>query len=358
MSKKYDLSSILQLIRGHEIYFANALQDAFGVEVTWDASNTNILATCVEPELLQIFDQSFKNLCSNPDSVRALLPCIPSCTIDITTQAQLIIGENNSVIKWLEREYAVSAQIRRNPADNKILLQATASTNEAIELFERTISYSIQNPLSFSDRLKERMSKKVHMFVDVSNILLGAQFMKTGERDHNISIAVPNIVELVTGLRSAEQRVAVGSIPSRENPFWREWEQLNFKIYVMERVGATGHTREQGVDDVLHAQMLQTVSSNYSSPRTVVLLTGDGNSNYERTSFPEVLERAMINGWSVELWSWSLSTSNVYKRFKDFYPNRCTMLRSHSVLFFRALHLFDLTWTSCIPRISEISNEH
>jgi hypothetical protein len=42
-------------------------------------------------------------------------------------------------------------------------------------------------------------------------------------------------------------------------------------------------------------------------------VTGDGNSNEGRTTFPECVEQALRNNWSVELFSWRRSTSQVYE---------------------------------------------
>ena len=43
----------------------------------------------------------------------------------------------------------------------------------------------------------------------------------------------------------------------------------------------------------------------------LVLVTGDGNSNYNRASFPEVVGKALEKGWKVEVWSWKAATAQV-----------------------------------------------
>lgn len=42
------------------------------------------------------------------------------------------------------------------------------------------------------------------------------------------------------------------------------------------------------VDDLLHAAIQEDILKTFPTPRTLVLLTGDGNTNGGRTSFPKV----------------------------------------------------------------------
>ena len=79
--------------------------------------------------------------------------------------------------------------------------------------------------------------------------------------------------------------------------------------------------KEQAVDDILHASMMDTILKFSETPhrRTIVLVTGDGNRNHERTTFPDVLEQALRKGFKVELWCWQNSASSVYTRFKKEY---------------------------------------
>ncbi len=48
--------------------------------------------------------------------------------------------------------------------------------------------------------------------------------------------------------------------------------------------------------------MMADAINKYPEPRTIVLLTGDGNNKNSRTSFPEVLLDALRRGWQIELW--------------------------------------------------------
>ena len=53
---------------------------------------------------------------------------------------------------------------------------------------------------------------------------------------------------------------------------------------------------------------------------------GDGNNNERRgTSFPEVVEQALLRGWRVELWSWKSSLSAVYTQYSSTYPTHFSL---------------------------------
>lgn len=57
---------------------------------------------------------------------------------------------------------------------------------------------------------------------------------------------------------------------------------------------------------MLHSQMLHrvlTFKNNQNTQQVLVLVTGDGNLNENRTTFPGVVEEALKNNWKVEVWS-------------------------------------------------------
>jgi hypothetical protein len=51
----------------------------------------------------------------------------------------------------------------------------------------------------------------------------------------------------------------------------------------------------------------------------IALVTGDGNNNKGRASFPDHIETALLNGLWVELYAWAGSLSSVYGKFEDEY---------------------------------------
>jgi hypothetical protein len=71
----------------------------------------------------------------------------------------------------------------------------------------------------------------------------------------------------------------------------------------------------------------------------MVILTGDGNSNSERNSFPDVIQQALLNGWPVELWTWKDSASGVYQNFQSNYGRKQAKKEGSSGFF--TLRLLD-----------------
>ncbi|GAB7360527.1 hypothetical protein MBLNU230_g8476t1 [Neophaeotheca triangularis] len=69
---------------------------------------------------------------------------------------------------------------------------------------------------------------------------------------------------------------------------------------------------EQGVDEMLHLQMLQSIID-VEKPATMVLATGDAAQAEYSDGFMAMAERALIKGWSVELVTWSGNVNGMYK---------------------------------------------
>jgi hypothetical protein len=70
---------------------------------------------------------------------------------------------------------------------------------------------------------------------------------------------------------------------------------------------------EQGVDEILQMKMMESVLDSLT-PGTIVLATGDGAKAEYSGGFLKAVERALRNGWNVELVSWSQGTSSLYKK--------------------------------------------
>lgn len=142
------------------------------------------------------------------------------------------------------------------------------------------------------------VARSVHVFVDHSNAVFGAS--RAGTR-----LDVGQLVDHVEGARDVKERVVIGS---RGIDRTRSiWEQLGYSVSADSRRGP-----ERFVDDALHAQLMRTAAKRFEPPRVIALVTGDGNSNEGRTTFPECVEEALRLSWHVELYAWRSSTSQVY----------------------------------------------
>ena len=64
---------------------------------------------------------------------------------------------------------------------------------------------------------------------------------------------------------------------------------------------------------------MQTATKCFGPPRTIALVTGDGNRNEGRTSFPACIEIALKHGWRVELHTWRATMNRIYHKFEGEY---------------------------------------
>ncbi|KFY67286.1 hypothetical protein V496_01656 [Pseudogymnoascus sp. VKM F-4515 (FW-2607)] len=194
----------------------------------------------------------------------------------------------------------------------------------------------------------------IHVFVDSSNIAIGfAEALKRARGiDKNEFTKLPPLAYHSLALimergRGVAKRVLVGS--SRDNvrlDYMYEAAQCGYEVSALERVekfkeakesdiekykrlGANGNitssgsggeaplnafktVTEQGVDEILHMKMLESmVDTDY--PSTMVVATGDAAVAEYSSGFLKNVERALERGWKVELVAWKRSMSYAYR---------------------------------------------
>ncbi|KAI2730432.1 hypothetical protein CBS147332_2284 [Penicillium roqueforti] len=195
-------------------------------------------------------------------------------------------------------------------------------------------------------------SRPIHVFVDMSNIMVGFHDSVKASRNIPPSTRIPrahmsfaNLALIMERGRQAAKRVLVGSdhLPSVD-----EAERLGYEACILERVhkvksitprrtiksrkyassfqgGSSGPETvatsgerwvEQGVDEILHLKILESILDTVH-PATIVLATGDAAVAEFSGGFMKMVERGLQRGWNVELVSFSQGTSNAYRK-KDF----------------------------------------
>ncbi|KAI2602700.1 hypothetical protein GGR54DRAFT_623410 [Hypoxylon sp. NC1633] len=70
--------------------------------------------------------------------------------------------------------------------------------------------------------------------------------------------------------------------------------------------------KEQGVDENLHLNMMDTMWDNIHDPGTMVLATGDAAEAEFSPGFLHYATQALDNGWNVELITWKRTTSSAW----------------------------------------------
>ncbi|KAI1659416.1 hypothetical protein F4813DRAFT_379745 [Daldinia decipiens] len=214
----------------------------------------------------------------------------------------------------------------------------------------------------------------VHIFVDMSNIFIG--FCESYKISRQIPltrrISIPpfsfkTLALVMERARNVQKRVLAGSIYGVANnnpqtswpPYFLEAEQLNYKMNVFSRVrkrkvspnkpkgrGRTPTERsdeageisedvtyevrngEQGVDENLHLNMMDSMWDNMSRPGTMVLATGDAAEAEFSGGFLQYAIRALEKGWKLELVTWKRPLSSAWTdpKFLKKYRNQFSII--------------------------------
>ncbi len=193
----------------------------------------------------------------------------------------------------------------------------------------------------------------VHVFIDISNISIGFHdCLKTSRgfsqeaRVQRIPMNFHNFSLVLERGRPAAKRVVVGS---DSNSVTDQAKALGYETNILERVhkakemtprqkkytsrsaGETSGSEtntglssrrvekwvEQAVDEILHLKILESLIDHSDKPSTIVLATGDAAEAEYSGGFLRMVERALEKGWMVELVSFRLNTSSLYRR-KEF----------------------------------------
>ncbi|KAF2661688.1 hypothetical protein K491DRAFT_687094 [Lophiostoma macrostomum CBS 122681] len=208
-------------------------------------------------------------------------------------------------------------------------------------------------------------STGIHVFVDASNILIGLRnTLRDMRRDTYVEMSFDCLALLLERRRPVSKRVYAGSTrasathastekftelagavgyeqniyeqvlkvrePTEKQLFFRDVEKYGYAKAIQMRDGSGSDSEtgpppttpppapkwvEQGVDESLHLKMCQSIIDT-QVPTTMVLATGDGAAAEYSDGFLAQVERALKNGWKVELVSWKQQTNSGYKNRK------------------------------------------
>ncbi|KAK3301542.1 uncharacterized protein B0H64DRAFT_370643 [Chaetomium fimeti] len=208
-----------------------------------------------------------------------------------------------------------------------------------------------------SDRFSGSVARNpVHIFVDLSNIIIG--FYDSMKESRGISVnkrvmapafSFKNFDTILTRDRNVAKRIVAGSLAnsySKRRPgYMVQAQDLKYEMNILERVpkpaspvrkrkpkagardldaptsgadtsgddcfvGPMKHG-EQGVDELLHLKILQSVID--SKPATMVLATGDAATAQYSDGFKKNIERVLAYGWNIELYGWSRNISSAWR---------------------------------------------
>ena len=163
-----------------------------------------------------------------------------------------------------------------------------------------------------------------HIFIDNSNVFYG--LMARNKGDKRIRLSVPNFSRLLElgpirtkmeeeGEEIQEckigKRVVIGS--SGPNQLWDQYAHAGYTC------NKVPHGKEVTADSLLQVAALNLILAISDDPEqygrhTIVIASGDGNTENVDASFVDVAERAAMKGCRVEVWSWQGCLSNQFKR--------------------------------------------
>ncbi|KIW89113.1 uncharacterized protein Z519_09965 [Cladophialophora bantiana CBS 173.52] len=190
----------------------------------------------------------------------------------------------------------------------------------------------------------------IHVFVDISNISIGfhdclklARGMSRETRLKRVPLSFHNFSLILERGRPCAKRVLVGS---DKYAAIQQAKSIGYETNILERVhkakeltprqkkyqsrsgGETSGSEtntglpsfsgpekwvEQAVDEILHLKILESLVD-AQKPSTIVLATGDAAEAEYSDGFLRMVERALEKGWCVELVSFKLNTSSLYKK--------------------------------------------
>jgi hypothetical protein len=203
----------------------------------------------------------------------------------------------------------------------------------------------------------------IHVFVDASNIMIGFKDMlrlngvlpcdmsfdslallmerrrPVAKRcfvgSHREANPLPQITRLVETSKAVgyecnvQEQVYIAREESQKKKFFNDVNRLGWQKAIQKRSGSGSDSEtgvaaappapstpkwvEQGVDELLHLKMCQSLLDT-ESPSTIVLATGDGAEAEMSDGFLAHVERALRKGWKVELITWRQQTNGGYKR--------------------------------------------
>jgi hypothetical protein len=201
-------------------------------------------------------------------------------------------------------------------------------------------------------------SQDVHVFIDLSNITIGFydslkinRGMDIKQRIRAPPFSFENLATILERGRPIAKKVVAGSVIKAYNRRWPQYMQeaqdLGYEMNIMQRVtkatpspgrrlrrgkGESGRTTsgadtsnddtipigplkqgEQGVDELLHLKIMQSIVDHQKQPGTMVLATGDAAEAEFSDGFKKNVERALGHGWNVELVAWKKGISSSWR---------------------------------------------
>ena len=160
------------------------------------------------------------------------------------------------------------------------------------------------------------MEERLHVAADMNNLHISAQLDEFNTRKYDVRLHVANMMELIISKRNVSERFAATTTSASRDTLCPLWSALGFNV---RRLHPDARNQESGVDESIHAMIGQWTSRTYAPnvKPVLVLLTGDANFNHGGTTFLDVVQSAVLKGWTVEIYSFKRSCSSRFALFAE-----------------------------------------
>lgn len=204
-------------------------------------------------------------------------------------------------------------------------VQSTLNSMPQLMVVERRNSpqFSMTSPVREHrcqpDRYFQQDPQKVNIFLDLSNISISATRIDPLQvpkfsGNNRIRVKYDILHQVILGDRHRSHLVAVGSYPTGHSYVVSNYNcliSLGYSTKFFSR-----NCEEHGVDDFILASIRERIKSRPSGEK-IVIVTGDGNLNHGKDTFPKVIQSALNQGWEVEVWAWYHGCNSWYKSLED-----------------------------------------
>ncbi len=254
--------------------------------------------------------------------------------------------------KWfLIRYWSIFYSCKCYLDDDKLIVSFKKKTNQN----EKIVNRIKANMNEIMDIINYNINYNIHVFVDISNVLISAQQIISVDnpniytKDNNIRLSIKSLTELIIGLRTVKSLYARGSFKSKaQQDMTKFWKDCDYNIKNIYR-----DKQETFVDESLiaEAQNIMITNINNISTEVIIFISGDGNGNKGATSFRRTIINALHMGYIVEVWTWMSACNNFYKSIRN---GNCNELTKEQSSRFRLYYLDNyrdgITFTSSISR--------
>ena len=189
------------------------------------------------------------------------------------------IGKDGKNIRHTAMQFDVTLIVMSHRGDDQGCIRVTGEPDGVMMAVSEIRQYSHGDVKAYLEMKQQLRWIKLAVIVDWNNVRLGS-----GRSRH---IHVPALCNRVFGMREPEAIIVASAVPNRtvQLSLTQQWKYSTvdmpncFSCTPTSDIQVTPGGREHNIDDRLVAAAFNLISGDLPVPRTLVLVTGDGNQN-------------------------------------------------------------------------------